>query len=51
MEKSRIRDGKKADPASGINIPDPKHCLTGWEQIGRKKEGVKEKEKDVIQPL
>jgi hypothetical protein len=27
MEKSRIRDGKKSDPGSGINIPDPQHCL------------------------
>jgi hypothetical protein len=27
MEKirSRIRDGKKSDPGSGINIPDPQH--------------------------
>jgi hypothetical protein len=25
MEK--IRDGKKSDPGSGINIPDPQHCL------------------------
>jgi len=22
-----IRDGKKSDPGSGINIPDPSHCL------------------------
>jgi hypothetical protein len=22
---SRIRDGKKSDPGSGINIPDPQH--------------------------
>jgi hypothetical protein len=22
-----IRDGKKSDPGSGINIPDPQHCL------------------------
>jgi hypothetical protein len=21
-----IRDGKKSDPGSGINIPDPQHC-------------------------
>ncbi len=23
---SGIRDGKKSDPGSGINIPDPQHC-------------------------
>jgi hypothetical protein len=23
----RIRDGEKSDPGSGINIPDPQHCL------------------------
>jgi hypothetical protein len=28
MEKFRIRDGKKSDPGSGINIPDPQH----WSQ-------------------
>jgi hypothetical protein len=27
METVRIRDGKKLDPGSGINIPDPQHCL------------------------
>jgi hypothetical protein len=26
MEIVRIRDGKKSDPGSGINIPDPPHC-------------------------
>jgi hypothetical protein len=25
METVRIRDGKKSDPGSGINIPDPQH--------------------------
>jgi predicted outer membrane repeat protein len=25
MGKSRIRDGKKSDPGSGINISDPQH--------------------------
>ncbi len=25
METVRIRDGKKLDPGSGINIPDPAH--------------------------
>ncbi len=25
METVRIRDGKKLDPESGINIPDPQH--------------------------
>jgi hypothetical protein len=25
--ESGIRDGKKSDPGSGINIPDPQHCL------------------------
>jgi hypothetical protein len=29
MEKIRIRDGKYSDPGSGINIPDPQHCLQG----------------------
>jgi hypothetical protein len=24
--KIRIRDGKKSDPGSGINIPDLQHC-------------------------
>jgi hypothetical protein len=24
---SGIRDGKKSDPESGINIPDPPHCF------------------------
>jgi hypothetical protein len=27
METVRIRDEKKSDPGSGINIPDPQHCL------------------------
>jgi hypothetical protein len=27
MEIVRIRDGKKSDPGSGINIPDPQDCL------------------------
>jgi hypothetical protein len=26
IETVRIRDGKKSDPGSGINIPDPPHC-------------------------
>jgi hypothetical protein len=26
METVRILDGKKYDPGSGINIPDPQHC-------------------------
>jgi hypothetical protein len=26
---SLIRDGKKSGPGSGINIPDPQHCLLG----------------------
>ncbi len=25
---SGIRDRKKSDPGSGINIPDPQHCKT-----------------------
>jgi hypothetical protein len=25
--KNCIRDGKKSDPGSGINIPDPPHCF------------------------
>ncbi len=32
---SGIRDGKKSDPGSGINIPDPQHCQhikIQWEQ-------------------
>jgi hypothetical protein len=24
---SGIRDGKKSDPGSGINIPDPQYCF------------------------
>jgi hypothetical protein len=24
---SEIRNGKNSDPGSGINIPDPQHCL------------------------
>jgi len=28
METVRIRDGKKSDPGSGINIPDPPHCIS-----------------------
>jgi len=24
---SGIRGGKKSDPGSGINIPDPQHCF------------------------
>jgi hypothetical protein len=28
MEKIRIRDGRNSDPGSGINIPDPQHCMT-----------------------
>ncbi len=27
MEKIRIQDEKKSDPGSGINIPDPQHCV------------------------
>ncbi len=27
METVRIQDGKKSDPGSGINIPDPQHCI------------------------
>jgi hypothetical protein len=28
---SGIRDGKKSDPGSGINIPDPQHWLrSSW---------------------
>ncbi len=27
MGKSRIRDGKKSFPGSGINIPDPQHWI------------------------
>ncbi len=27
METVRIRDGKKSDPGSGINISDPQHWL------------------------
>ncbi len=27
METVRIREGKKSDPGSGINIPDPQHWL------------------------
>jgi hypothetical protein len=27
METVRNRDGKKLDPGSAINIPDPQHCL------------------------
>jgi hypothetical protein len=26
---SGIRDGKKSDPGSGTNIPDPQHCFEG----------------------
>jgi hypothetical protein len=25
--RSGIRNGKKSDPESGKNIPDPQHCL------------------------
>ena len=25
---SGIRDGKKSDPGSGINIPDPQRCIS-----------------------
>ncbi len=25
----RIRDGKNSDPGSGMNIPDPQHCVFG----------------------
>jgi hypothetical protein len=30
METVRIRDGKKSDPGSGINIPDPQHWEPGF---------------------
>jgi hypothetical protein len=30
METVRIRDGKKSDPGSGINIPDPQHCWDSY---------------------
>jgi hypothetical protein len=29
----QFRDGKKSDPGSGINIPDPQHCLEGTELL------------------
>jgi hypothetical protein len=29
MEKIWIRDGKKSDPGSGVNIPDPQHWQWG----------------------
>jgi len=33
METVRIRDGKKSNPGSGINIPDPQHCGTPFLKI------------------
>jgi hypothetical protein len=30
---SGIRDGKKSDPGSGINIPDPQHCILDLQKI------------------
>ncbi len=30
METVRILDGKKSDPGSGINIPDPQHWREGF---------------------
>ncbi len=32
METVWIRDGKKSDPGSGINIPDPPHWLLWWKE-------------------
>jgi hypothetical protein len=32
METVRIRDRKKADPGSGINIPDPQNWIEIWVQ-------------------
>ena len=32
---SGIRDGKKSDTGSGINIPDPQHCSDTVESEGR----------------
>jgi hypothetical protein len=29
MENILIREGKKSDPGSGINIPDPQHWWKG----------------------
>jgi hypothetical protein len=34
MEKIWIRDGKKSDPVSGINIPDPQHWYYGYCRAG-----------------
>jgi len=35
MEKIWIRDGKNLDPGSGINIPNPQHCLQAISTIKR----------------
>jgi hypothetical protein len=32
--RSGIRDGKKSDPRSGINIPDPQHCPSLMKKAG-----------------
>jgi hypothetical protein len=31
---SEIRDGKNSDPESGINIPDPQHCVRYNTRVG-----------------
>ena len=33
METVRIRDEKKSDQGSGINIPDPQHCYNSTVDI------------------
>jgi hypothetical protein len=36
---SGIRDGKKSDPGSEINIPDPQHCLVPQTVPCKRQEG------------
>jgi hypothetical protein len=40
---SGIRDGKKSDTGSGINIPDPQHCVIDrWRWLGETEDAQEE---------
>ncbi len=45
---SEIRDGKKSDPGSGINIPDPPHCQPVHKKASRPKKVNKIRSQKVL---
>ncbi len=49
METVRIRDGKKSDPGSGINIPDPQHWTEAYRvKLTDKPESFKKELKKIM---